>query len=231
MAKRGSLPRDPDPARARLQAYIPNKGGDLSRASSGPSSGRARPRRPRPVEGPLMGTRGATPRSEGPALTGTSARRCARPPASSTASRTSRSATASATSTSSRTPRSPTVFRARTTASSPRCASSSTARLPRGRDPAAPLGARRRDGEALLDPPQRARHVALPAHRAGALPQAAGGGRLRSRLRDRAQLPERGGEHAPQPRVHDARVLHRLRDLRGADGPHRGRCSASSTGG
>ena len=77
--------------------------------------------------------------------------------------------------------------------------------LPRGRDADAAADPRRRDGPAVQDPHQRLRHGALPAHRARALPQAAGGRRHREGLRDQPQLPQRGrGLHA-QPRVHDAR--------------------------
>ena len=61
----------------------------------------------------------------------------------------------------------------------------------------------------------------LPAHRAGALPQAPGGRRRRARVRDQPQLPQRGHLHAPQPRVHHARVVLRLRGLDLHDGPHR----------
>ena len=73
----------------------------------------------------------------------------------------------------------------------------------------------------LRDPPQRARHPALPAHRARAPPQAPGGGRLRPRLRDRPHLPERGRLDPAQPRVHDARVLPGVRRLRRPDGADR----------
>ena len=49
-------------------------------------------------------------------------------------------------------------------------------------------------------PPQRARPDAVPAHRAGAVPEAPGGGRARARLRDQPQFPQRGAvEHPPQP--------------------------------
>ena len=96
------------------------------------------------------------------------------------------------------------------------------ARLRRGRDADdAPAGLRR-GGAALQHPPQRARHRSLPAHRARAVPQAPGGGRLRARLRDQPQLPQRGHQHPAQPRVHDARVLPGVRHVRGPDGPHRG---------
>ena len=58
---------------------------------------------------------------------------------------------------------------------------------------------------------------ALPAHRAGAVPQAAVGRRHRAGLRDQPQLPQRGHLDAAQPRVHDARVLLGVRRLPDAD--------------
>ena len=86
--------------------------------------------------------------------------------------------------------------------------------LRRGRDPddAAHRGGRR--GAALRDPPQRPRRGPLPAHRPRALPEAAGGRRPRAGVRDQPELPERGDLVDAQPRVHDARVLHRLLRLR-----------------
>ena len=80
----------------------------------------------------------------------------------------------------------------------------------------------RRGGPALRDPPQRARHGPLPAHRARAVPEAAGGGRAGEGVRDQPQLPQRGHLDHAQPRVHDARVLHRLLRLRRRHGHHRG---------
>ena len=76
--------------------------------------------------------------------------------------------------------------------------------------------------------------TALPAHRAGAVPQAARRRRPREGVRDQPQLPQRGHLDAAQPRVHDARVLRGLPGLPLPDGPHRGaaarrsrrRCSA-----
>ena len=70
--------------------------------------------------------------------------------------------------------------------------------------------------------PQRARHAPLHADRARALPEAPRRGRARARLRDRPLLPQRGHQHAAQPRVHDARVLPGVRDVRRPDGLHRG---------
>ena len=53
-------------------------------------------------------------------------------------------------------------------------------------------------------------------------PQAAAGGRFRPCVRAEPELPQRGHFHAPQPRVHDARVLPGLCRLRGHDGAYRG---------
>ena len=47
-------------------------------------------------------------------------------------------------------------------------------------------------------------------------------GGMPTRLRDQPQLPQRGHLDAPQPRVHDARVLRGLRRGQGPDGPDRG---------
>ena len=96
------------------------------------------------------------------------------------------------------------------------------ARLPGGRDADDALDRRRRGGEALQDPPQRARPRPQHAHRARAAPEAARRGRHRARLRDRPQLPQRGAVAPAQPRVHDARVLSGVRDVRGSHGAHRG---------
>ena len=54
------------------------------------------------------------------------------------------------------------------------------------------LHARRGDGPAVHHPHERARHRPVPAHRAGAVPQAAGRRRHRAGLRDQPQLPQRG---------------------------------------
>ena len=86
-------------------------------------------------------------------------------------------------------------------------------RLPRGRDADDAADPRRRGGAAVHDAPQRARHGAVPAHRARAVPEAPGRRRLRARLRDQPQLPQRGHLDAAQPRVHDARVLRGVRGL------------------
>ena len=81
------------------------------------------------------------------------------------------------------------------------------ARVSRGRDADDAADRRRRAGAAVRHASQRARHAALHAHRARALPEAADGRRHRARVRDQPQLPERGDLDAAQPRVHDARVL------------------------
>ena len=94
-------------------------------------------------------------------------------------------------------------------------------RLPRSRDADDAADRRRRAGAAVRDASQRARHAALHAHRAGAVPEAADGRRHRARLRDQPQLPQRGDLDAAQPRVHDARVLLGLRGLQRPDAAHR----------
>jgi hypothetical protein len=81
------------------------------------------------------------------------------------------------------------------------------ARLPRGRDAGAAGDPGRRRGAAVRDPPQRARPRLPPADQPRALPQAADRRRVRRRLRDRPQLPQRGHQLQAQPRVHDARAL------------------------
>ena len=75
---------------------------------------------------------------------------------------------------------------------------------------------------AVHDASQHARHGALPAHRARALPEAADRRRLREGLRNQPQLPERGDLDAAQPRVHDDGVLRGVRRLPGPDGHDRG---------
>ena len=87
------------------------------------------------------------------------------------------------------------------------------ARLPRSRDADDAADPRRRGGAAVRDAPQRARHGAVPAHRAGALPEAARRRRPREGVRDQPQLPQRRHLDAAQPRVHDARVLRGLPGL------------------
>ncbi|VFT12371.1 Uncharacterised protein [Pseudomonas aeruginosa] len=63
------------------------------------------------------------------------------------------------------------------------------ARFPRSGDPDAADHPRRRRGQAVRDPSQRAGHGHVPAHRPGAVPQAPGGRRFREGLRDQPQLP------------------------------------------
>ena len=94
-------------------------------------------------------------------------------------------------------------------------------RVPGGRDARHAVPGRGRDGAPLRDAPQRARHPALPPHRAGAPSEAPGRGRRGPRLRDRPDLPERGRLDPAQPRVHHARVLSGVRRLRGPDGADR----------
>ena len=66
---------------------------------------------------------------------------------------------------------------------------------------------RRRRGAAVRHAPQCAGHADVPAHRAGAVPQAPGRRRFRARVRDQPQFPQRGAVDAAQPRVHDARAV------------------------
>ena len=102
------------------------------------------------------------------------------------------------------------------------------ARLPRGRDADDASDPGRRGRAAVQDAPQRARHAALPAHRAGAVPEAPRRRRPRARVRDQPQLPQRGHLDAAQPRVHDARVLRGVPGLPLPDGPHRGAAARAS---
>ena len=66
---------------------------------------------------------------------------------------------------------------------------------------------RRRGGQAVRDAPQRAGSRPVPARGAGAVSQAPGRRRLRARLRNQPQLPQRRRQHPAQPRVHDAGAL------------------------
>ena len=66
------------------------------------------------------------------------------------------------------------------------------AALPRSRDADDALHPRRRRGQAVRHPPQRARPGPVPARGAGAVPQAPGRRRPGARLRDQPQLPQRG---------------------------------------
>ena len=63
---------------------------------------------------------------------------------------------------------------------------------------------------------------AVPAHRAGAVPEAAGGRRPREGLRDQPQFPQRRHLDPAQSRIHDAGVLRGLQRLPLPDGPDRG---------
>ena len=85
---------------------------------------------------------------------------------------------------------------------------------------------RRRGGAALRDASQYARYRSLPAHRAGALSEAAGRGRPGARLRDQSQLPQRRALDAPQPRIHHAGVLPGVHRLPRPDGFQRGAAAA-----
>ncbi len=80
----------------------------------------------------------------------------------------------------------------------------------------------RRGRAPVRDASPRARPRPLPAHRPGAVPEAPRRGRLPEGLRDQPQLPQRGHLHPPQPRVHDARVLHGVRRRARPDGAHGG---------
>ncbi len=82
---------------------------------------------------------------------------------------------------------------------------------------------RRRDRAAVRDASQRARSRHVPARRAGAVSQAPRRRRLRARLRDQPEFPQRGRVDAAQPRVHDARALPGVRDVHRDHGSHRSR--------
>ena len=80
--------------------------------------------------------------------------------------------------------------------------------------PDARAARRRRRRSPLRDAPQRARHAPLHEDRAGALLEAPPRRRPRARLRDRPLLPQRRHLDPAQSRVHDARVLLGVRDVR-----------------
>ena len=101
------------------------------------------------------------------------------------------------------------------------------ARLPGGRDADAAPDPGRRQRQAVRHAPQRARPADVPAHRARAVPEAADRRRLRARVRDQPQLPQRRHLGAPQPRVHDDGVLRGVLEPPRPDGLHRGRCCAT----
>ena len=105
------------------------------------------------------------------------------------------------------------VFRTRTrdralSARLPRCA-----RFPRSRDADDAADSRRRGRAAVHDASQRARSGHVSAHRAGAVSEAAGRRRLRARVRDQPQLPQRGPVDPAQSRIHDARAVPGVRRL------------------
>ena len=86
-------------------------------------------------------------------------------------------------------------------------------RLSRGRDADAADDPGRRRRAAVQDPPQRARHGHVPAHRARVVPEAPDGRRVRPGLRDQQQFPQRGFVDAAQPGVHHARAVSGIRRL------------------
>ena len=77
---------------------------------------------------------------------------------------------------------------------------------------------RRRERAPVHHVPRGARPADEAADLAGAVSQADAGGRRRARVRDRPQLPQRGHRPRPQPGVHDARGLSRVRRLPHDDG-------------
>ena len=83
----------------------------------------------------------------------------------------------------------------------------------------------RRQRQALRHPPQRAGPADVPAHRARAVPEAPAGRRLRARVRDQPQLPQRRHQRPAQPRIHDDGVLRGLLDAPRPDGLHRTRAA------
>ena len=93
--------------------------------------------------------------------------------------------------------------------------------LRRGRDADPPTSGRRCLGQTVHDPRQRARHRSQPAYRSRAVPQAPGGGGIRTGVRDRPEFPERRRRHPAQPRVHRTRGLPGPRRCERRDGPHR----------
>ena len=72
---------------------------------------------------------------------------------------------------------------------------------------------RRRQRTAVHHAHQRLRPEPLPAHRARAVPQAAGRRRRREGVRDRPDVPQRGRVVQAQSRVHDPRGLPGVRGL------------------
>ncbi len=96
------------------------------------------------------------------------------------------------------------------------------ARLPRSGDADAASHPGRCGGASFQDAPQRARRGHVPAHRARAVFEAAHRRRLRARLRDQPQLPQRGRLDAAQSRIHDARAVPGVRRLPRPHGNDRG---------
>ena len=97
------------------------------------------------------------------------------------------------------------------------------ARLSRSRDADAAHDPRRRLGEALCHPSQRARHRTLSADRARAAFKAAGGRRPgRQGVRDQPLLPQRRALAPAQPGIHHARTLRGLCRLHRDDAVDRG---------
>ena len=87
------------------------------------------------------------------------------------------------------------------------------ARFSRGGNADAASHSGRRGGAPLQDASQRARRRHVSADRSGALLEAPHGRRLRARVRDQPQLPQRGRVDAAQSRIHDARAVSGVRRL------------------
>src|SRR5450759_3348694 len=92
-----------------------------------------------------------------------------------------------------------------------------SARVHRSGDADDAAALRRGRGTSVRDPPQYAGHRSVPADRAGALFEAAGGGRHGPGVRDQPQLPQRRALDTSQPRVHHAGVLPGVHGLSRAD--------------
>ena len=105
-------------------------------------------------------------------------------------------------------------------------AAAGSARLHRSGNADDAAALRRRGGASVRHAPQHARHRSVPAHRAGAVSEAAGGGRPGARLRDQPQFPQRRALDAAQSRIHDAGVLPGLHGLPRPDGFLRGAAAA-----
>src|SRR5450759_3033660 len=92
-----------------------------------------------------------------------------------------------------------------------------SARVHRSGDADDAAALRRGHGASLRDAPQYAGHRSVPAHRAGTLFEAAGGGRHGPGVRDQPQFPQRRALDTSQPRVHHAGVLPGVHGLSRAD--------------